>query len=173
MRKLLSSLLTFSVLLPTSLLAESVAITFDDLPLNGILPPNMTRTELVHHVVTTLEQHHVPQVYGFVNAKRFENIPDGAEALKAWVAAGERVGNHTYSHSDLNAQTSEAFLLDVRQNEPVLELLSQGDDWRWFRYPYLHEGDALDKRRSVRAGLQERGYRIAQVTLDYEDYLLE
>jgi peptidoglycan/xylan/chitin deacetylase (PgdA/CDA1 family) len=44
-------------------------------------------------------------------------------------------------------------------------------DFRWFRYPYLHEGDTLEKRRAVRAFLAEAGYRIAQTTLDYEDYL--
>ena len=44
-------------------------------------------------------------------------------------------------------------------------------DWRWFRYPYLHEGDTLEKRRAVRAFLATNGYRIAQTTLDFEDYL--
>ena len=44
-------------------------------------------------------------------------------------------------------------------------------DWRWFRYPYLHEGDTLEKRRAVRAFLATSGYRIAQTTLDFEDYL--
>lgn len=157
--------------LPALALAENLAITFDDLPLNGTLPPGATRVELVRRVLTILKQHHVPQVYGFVNAKRFEGNRDGADALKLWIAAGERVGNHTYSHPDLNKETSELFLADVAQNEPVLELLDTGNDWRWFRYPFLDEGDTLDKRRSVRAGLKERGYRIAEVTLDYEDYL--
>jgi peptidoglycan/xylan/chitin deacetylase (PgdA/CDA1 family) len=172
MKQLLCILLaTIGLSLPPCLLAEDVAITFDDLPLNGILPPNMTRTEIVHHVVSLLERNRVPPVYGFVNAQRFEGIQDGAEALRAWVAAGERVGNHSYSHPDLNTKTSELFLVDVIQNEPVLELLSKGDEWHWFRYPFLHEGDELDKHRSVRAGLQKRGYHIAQVTIDYEDYL--
>jgi peptidoglycan-N-acetylglucosamine deacetylase len=164
-------LATIGILLPLLASAQSVAITFDDLPLNGALPPNTTRVQLVQRVLTVLKRHQVPPVYGFVNAKRFEGIQDGAAALKLWVAAGEPVGNHTYSHIDLNKESSERFLSDVYLNEPVLELLSNGDDWRWFRYPYLREGDTLDKRRSVRAGLRERGYRIAQVTLDYEDYL--
>jgi peptidoglycan-N-acetylglucosamine deacetylase len=168
---LLALLATIGISLPLCAAAEKVAITFDDLPLNGELPPNTTRTQLVGRVVALLKQHKVPTVYGFVNAKRFEGIQDGAEALKLWVAAGELVGNHTYSHSDLNDESSQAFLSDVYGNEPVLELLSKGYDWRWFRYPFLHEGDTLDKRRSVRTGLRERGYRIAQVTLDYEDYL--
>ncbi len=164
-------LAAIGISLPLSASAENVAITFDDLPLNGTLPPNTTRTQIVQRVVTILKQHNVPSVYGFVNAKRFEGSQDGAEALKLWVAAGEHVGNHTYSHPDLNEESSELFLSDVSRNEPVLELLSKGDEWRWFRYPFLHEGDTLDKRRSVRAGVRERGYRIAQVTLDYEDYL--
>jgi len=159
------------IALPALAQADNLAITFDDLPLNGTLPPGVTRTELVRRVLTILKQHHVPQVYGFVNGKRFEGSQDGADALKLWVAGGERVGNHTYSHPDLNKEASELFLADVLQNEPVLELLSTGEDWRWFRYPFLREGDTLDKRRGVRAALKEHGYRIAQVTLDYEDYL--
>ena len=162
---------TLGLSLPLGASAESVAITFDDLPLNGTLPPNTTRTQLVERVVTILKRQQVPPVYGFVNAKRLEGIQDGAEALKLWVAAGETVGNHTYSHPDLNGESGELFLSDVYLNEPVLELLSKGDDWRWFRYPFLREGDTLGKRRGVRAGLREHGYRVAQVTLDYEDYL--
>lgn len=169
---LLYALLTgLALVLPSCALAEPVALTFDDLPLNGELPPGTTRVQLVGKVLAILDERHAPPVYGFVNGKRFEGSQDGADALKTWVAAGELVGNHTYSHSDLNAETSEVFLADVYQDEPVLALLSKGDDWRWFRYPYLREGDTLEKRRTVRAALQGRGYRIAQVTLDYEDYL--
>jgi peptidoglycan/xylan/chitin deacetylase (PgdA/CDA1 family) len=151
--------------------AEGVALTFDDLPLNGVLPPGVTRASIVESVLQILKEHHVPQVYGFVNAAKLEGTADGARALKLWVAGGERVGNHTYSHIDLTTQSAEAFLLDVRRNEPVLEVLDGGDGWHWLRYPFLHEGDTLEKRREVRSQLHERGYRIAQVTLDYEDYL--
>jgi peptidoglycan/xylan/chitin deacetylase (PgdA/CDA1 family) len=150
---------------------ENVAITFDDLPLNGTLAPNMTRAGIVQEVLAILKQQRIPQVYGFVNAKRLEDNADGAAALSLWVAGGQRVGNHTYAHSDLHMETSESFLQDVRQNEPVLELLDPAGSWKWLRYPYLREVDTVEKRRAVRQGLIERGYRIAQVTLDYEDYL--
>jgi peptidoglycan/xylan/chitin deacetylase (PgdA/CDA1 family) len=43
-------------------------------------------------------------------------------------------------------------------------------DWHWFRYPYLREGNTLEKRNEVRAFLKERGYRVAQVTLDFWDW---
>lgn len=151
--------------------AEPVAITFDDLPLNGILAPGTTRVGIVEDVLAILRERGVPPVVGFVNAGKLEDNGDGAEALRHWVAGGARVGNHTYGHPDLHETTPAAFLEDVRRDEPVLELLDPAGGWRWFRYPYLREGDTLAKRRTVRAALGERGYRIAQVTLDYEDYL--
>jgi peptidoglycan/xylan/chitin deacetylase (PgdA/CDA1 family) len=151
--------------------AENVALTFDDLPHNGALAPGMTAAGVVNDVLRILHQRRVPPVYGFVNAVLLEGAPDGAEALKLWVAGGERVGNHTYSHSDLNRETADAFLQDLREDEPVLELLDRSENWRWLRYPFLREGDTLEKRRAVRAELHARGYKVAQVTLDFGDYL--
>jgi peptidoglycan/xylan/chitin deacetylase (PgdA/CDA1 family) len=142
----------------------------DDLPQNGALPPGVTRAETTKNVLAILKKRHVPPVYGFVNAKKLEGSADGAEALKLWAAA-EPVGNHTYAHMDLEQNTAEAFEREIEEDEPALELLAKGDDWRWLRYPYLHEGDTVEKRRAVRAYLKGRGYRIAQVTLDWEDYL--
>jgi peptidoglycan/xylan/chitin deacetylase (PgdA/CDA1 family) len=156
--------------LPVPARAEGVAITFDDLPLNGELPPGVTRTRVVEEVLTILHRRGVPQVYGFVNAAKLEGNPDAADALARWVAGGQAVGNHTYAHLDLHQTDVETFIADVRRDEPALELLDPGGHWRWFRYPYLREGDSPAKRAAVRARLQERGYRVAQVTLDYEDY---
>lgn len=151
--------------------ADQVAVTFDDLPLNGELAPNTTRDGIVADVLPILKKYGLPPVYGFVNAKKLEGSDDGAAALRHWVAAGQRVGNHTYSHIDLHKSTPDAFLAELREDEPVLELLDPSGNWRWLRYPYLREGDTVEKRREVRAALKDRGYRVAQVTLDYEDYL--
>jgi peptidoglycan/xylan/chitin deacetylase (PgdA/CDA1 family) len=154
----------------------------DDLPLNGELPPGVTRAETTKNVLSILKNRHVPPVYGFINAHKLEGSADGAEALKLWAAA-EPVGNHTYAHMDLEQNTAEAFEREIDENEPALELLNLGstnlglrdgdakDSWHWFRYPYLHEGDTVEKRRAIRAHLKAHGYRIAQVTLDWEDYL--
>jgi len=151
--------------------AENLAVTFDDLPLNGELAPAMTRSGIVRDVLAILHERRVAQVYGFINAQKLEGNADAARALRLWVAGGQRVGNHTYSHPDLSQASPESFLENVRQDEPVLELLDATGEWHWLRFPFLHEGDTLEKRRAVRSALKERGYHIAQVTLDYEDYL--
>jgi peptidoglycan/xylan/chitin deacetylase (PgdA/CDA1 family) len=150
--------------------AQKLAITMDDLPANGMLPPDVTRAETARDVLAILKKRHVPPVYGFINTKKLEGSTDGAEALKLWAAA-EPVGNHTYAHMDLEQNTAEAFEREIEQDEPTLELLAAKDNWHWFRYPYLHEGETVEKRRAVRAYLKARGYKIAQVTLDWEDYL--
>lgn len=156
--------------LSTISFAQKLAITFDDLPLNGSLPPTVTQAQTTKDVLAILKKRHVPPVYGFVNARKLEGNPDGAEALHLW-AAQEPVGNHTYAHMDLEQNSAEAFEREIDENEPVLELLDANDNWHWFRYPYLHEGDTVEKRRAIRAYLKAHGYRIAQVTLDWEDYL--
>jgi peptidoglycan/xylan/chitin deacetylase (PgdA/CDA1 family) len=161
--------------------AQKLAITIDDLPQSGALPPGVTRVDITRDTLAVLKKRHVPPVYGFINAKKLEGSVDGAEALKLWAAA-EPFGNHTYTHINLEENTAEAFERDVEQNEPTLELLAKPgpgksglgkseNDWHWLRYPYLHEGDTVEKRRAVRDYLTKRGYKIAQVTLDWEDYL--
>jgi len=160
-----------ALLLATSALADPVAVTFDDLPLNGELAPDTTRAGLVDGVLAILHKQHLPPSYGFINAAKLEGSDDGAAALQRWVAGGQRVGNHTYSHPDLHKSSPDAWLGDLRADEPALELLDRAHDWHWLRYPYLREGDTVEKRRAVRAALSQRGYRIAEVTLDFEDYL--
>jgi len=168
----MKSLLALWLFLAVNLCAaQKVAITFDDLPLNGDLPPGVTRTQIAGDTIALLKHRHLPAAYGFINAKKLEGNADSAEALKLW-AASEPFGNHTYAHLDLNANPAEAFEREIDENEPVLELLGGKDaNWHWLRYPFLREGDTVEKRRAVRAYLQAHGYRVAQVTIDWEDYL--
>jgi hypothetical protein len=63
-----------------------------------------------------------------------------------------------------------SFQENIEKNEQALKLLMEDKDWHWFRYPYLWEGDTLEKRHAIRAYLKEHEYKIAQVTLDFEDY---
>jgi peptidoglycan/xylan/chitin deacetylase (PgdA/CDA1 family) len=151
-----------------------VALTFDDLPVNGQVPAGVSPTQITRETVAVLKKHRIPASYGSINARQLEGNPDGAEALKLWIAAGHPLGSHTYSHPDFTKNSIENFEREILQNEPALQLLTRANarhDWRWFRYPYLHEGDTLEKRRAIRAFLAARGYRIAQTTLDWEDYI--
>jgi peptidoglycan-N-acetylglucosamine deacetylase len=172
-RKTFASLLVFACALAsaTNSSAEKVAITFDDLPRNGELVAGIDEAAVAKRTLAILKSRKTPQVFGFINAAKLEDNPAGKKALRLWVAAGERLGNHTYSHRDLHRTDVEDFIADVERNEASLQSLSAKAQWHWFRYPFLREGDTLEKRRDVHAYLAKRGYTVAQVTLDYEDYL--
>jgi len=167
LRLVLSAL--FALAVPA--FAQQVAITFDDLPEHGDLPPHVTRLQIVHSILATLKTEHIPPVYGFINAVALEDTPSEIAVLKVWRAAGQPLGNHTYSHPALTASTVAQYEADIAKNEPLLQKLMANQDWHWFRYPYLREGETLEKRNAIRDYLQVKGYRIAQVSLDFEDYL--
>lgn len=152
-------------------LAQEVALTFDDLPRHGALPSGWTRLEIAKRLVRALQEAEVPRPFGFINAQKLEDDPALMEVLETWRSAGFPLGNHTYSHIDLHASSPEEFAEDVALNEPVLEELMGEEDWRWLRFPFLREGDTLEKRAAVKRYLSDRNYRIALASLDFEDYL--
>lgn len=148
----------------------TIALTFDDLPAAGSLPPGQNRTKVATALTAELKANHLTGTYGFVNGVKLENDPDGQQALRIWLDAGMNIGSHTWSHMSLTDNTAEAFENNIALNEPVLAQYGEVRDWHWLRYPYLWEGDTLEKRHAVRAYLKDHGYRVAQVTLDFEDY---
>jgi len=149
---------------------SKVALTFDDLPAHAALPPGLSRADVARSVIAALQAHHAPPTYGFVNAKRLDDEPASAEVLRLWRAAGHLLGNHAFSHMDLHASTPEAFEKDVLANEETLRASMGDQDWHWFRFPYLHEGDTPDKRVAVTGFLADHRYRVAEVTMSFDDW---
>jgi peptidoglycan/xylan/chitin deacetylase (PgdA/CDA1 family) len=151
--------------------AQQLAITFDDLPAHGPLPPGTTRLQIAQPILDTIQREHLPPIYGFVNGVHLAEDPSTAAVLKAWTAAGNPLGNHTYAHVNLNNMTAEAFEQDIEKNEPILKQYAGTSDWHWLRYPFLAEGDTPEKARAVRTWLTQHDYKIAEVNMSFGDYL--
>jgi peptidoglycan/xylan/chitin deacetylase (PgdA/CDA1 family) len=147
-----------------------LALTFDDLPVHASLPKGMTRAGIAAALVKALRDAQAPPPYGFVNAIGLEREPDSGAALQVWRGAGFSLGNHTYSHMDLDQNSVEAFEDDIVKDEPALLRYAGGSDWHWFRFPYLREGSTAAKQEAIRAFLEVRGYRIAEVTYSADDW---
>lgn len=150
--------------------APQLAITVDDLPAHGPLPPGETRLDVARRIIAAFEAQGMQPPHGFINAGVGTEDPHTSQVLRAWRAAGFPLGNHSYSHPSLEETPAPAFLADVARNEPALERLMGRSDWHWFRYPFLAEGQDPAKREAVRADLRQRGYRVAAVTMDFGDY---
>ncbi|UWZ86612.1 polysaccharide deacetylase family protein [Occallatibacter riparius] len=150
--------------------AQQIAFTWDDVPVHGPLPAGETRVEIGKKLIATMQAEHMDDAYGFVNGVSMEREPASEPMMKDWRAAGFPLGNHAWSHMNLNTAKLEDWEADVLKNEPVLEKYAGSSDWHWLRYPYLAEGDTPEKRDAARKFLAEHHYKIAAVTMGFGDY---
>jgi peptidoglycan/xylan/chitin deacetylase (PgdA/CDA1 family) len=148
-----------------------LAITFDDLPVHGPLPAGETRLSIANKILAALREASLPPVYGFVNGQRAEQEAGSEAFFQAWRAAGQPLGNHTWSHMRLNDHSLDEYQVEVARDEVPLRKWMHGQDWHWFRYPYLSEGDTTEKKAGARAILAKQGYKVAAVTMNFDDYL--
>jgi glyoxylase-like metal-dependent hydrolase (beta-lactamase superfamily II) len=150
-----------------------MAITVDDLPVHGPLPRGRTRVEVHEQLVDAFERHSVPEVRGYVIGQHALSDADHRASLQLWLDAGHPLGNHTWSHPNMEAIGVEAYLADIDRNEAVLAELTgdrSGASWRSFRYPFLRQGFDEQSSQRVRAHLGEHGYQIAEVSIDFWDW---
>lgn len=158
--------------------AREVAITFDDLPIAGVLPRDITSSRaLTDQLLRAIAAHHVP-VVGFVNESKLAGDggvvdPERVALLRRWLDAGIELGNHTYSHADFHTTPLADFEADVIRGETTTRRLleERGRTLRFFRHPFLHTGRDLATRAAFERFLAARSYRIAPVTIDNDEYV--
>jgi hypothetical protein len=148
-----------------------LAVTVDDLPVHGALPKGMDWPAIARDYIGTLKAHGVAQAWGFVNAKRIAEQPASEAALDAWRGAGYPLGNHSYSHLGLSqAPSLQAWQDDVAAGEAAIAARMRGQDWRVLRYPFLDGGSDPARHDGAAAWLKSRGYRIADVSISFDDW---
>ncbi len=147
---------------------REIAITIDDLPLVASqmnTPNNQKRSiDRFTKIVEALQKYKVPAT-GFVIAGAIEK---GQWAfLEQFRNAGMMLGNHTYSHYNLNQMSAEKYIADVDRADKILApILTEP---KYFRYPYLAEGNKNTKQK-VYNYLAAHHYSIAPVTIDSKDF---
>ncbi len=147
---------------------REIAITIDDLPLVASkmdTAGNQQRaTERFNKIIEALTENKVPAT-GFVIAGA---IAKGQWAfLEQFRKAGFEVGNHTYSHYNLNQMSAEKYIADLDRADKILTPLLTTP--KYFRYPYLAEGSKTTKPKVLNY-LNEKNYVIAPVTIDSKDF---
>ena len=103
-----------------------MAITVDDMPVHGEMPPGATPVSVARKVIAALRRENVP-AYGFINAQWTEREPATMQVLTEWRAAGLPLANHGWAHRHLNEMSVAEFEQEVAKNEPVLQRLSSGN----------------------------------------------
>lgn len=155
---------------------RSVAITIDDLPRGGDgSSPDFDAVHAMNErLLRPFKDARIP-VIGFVNAHHEQALgPDKLRRLlELWLDAGAELGNHTYSHPDINDVTLADYTADIVKGEPILRaaLAARGRTLRYFRHPFLHAGATIESKSGLQRFLDDHGYRVAPVTLDNSDYM--
>ncbi len=151
--------------------AQQIAFTWDDLPAHSVLPPGQTRVQIARAIISAMKQAHMPPAFGFVNGALTEREPLSVGVLSEWRQAGLPLGNHTWSHMNLNTSSLADWEADTLKNEAILQSYMENQDWRWLRFPFLAEGDTAQKREAARKFLADHRYKIAGVTMSFGDYM--
>jgi peptidoglycan/xylan/chitin deacetylase (PgdA/CDA1 family) len=154
---------------------REIAVTVDDLPLNGPRFELKRLQDMTGKLLSGITRNRIP-VVGFVNESLLY-VPSETDArialLKAWSDAGVELGNHTFAHLGFRDTSLAKYEDDFIRGDTVIRVLlkEKGQTPRYFRHPYLQMGPSEGIERSFESFIAERGYRIAPVTVDILDWM--
>ncbi len=161
------SILSFSLFSQETV--PQISFTFDDPVTDSATTP--TGPDEYDEILKTLERFGIKSAL-FVCGKRV-NSPAGRELLKKWDKKGHLICNHSYSHSYFHSNkiSLEDYEKDMLRCDSLIK--DHSNYTRLFRYPYLKEGNTLEKRDGFREFLSGLGYKNGSVTIDASDWYID
>lgn len=115
-----------------------------------------------------LEKHDIKAVL-FVKGVGMDNAK-GKAIIQGWDTLGHLIGNHTYNHPYFNSDkvSLDNFKAELLKNDSLISGFKNYT--KLFRFPYLKEGNTIEKRDGFRAFLKDEGYKNGHVTIDASDW---
>jgi peptidoglycan-N-acetylglucosamine deacetylase len=155
---------------------RTMAVTVDDLPAVPATDLETMRS-ITERLLQTLAARRV-KVVGFVIGSKLEPKTEREARLallRRWVEAGHDLGNHTFSHLDLQTTPLDEYEADVVRGEAAIRDAAAPRTIRprWFRHPYTHTGPTAEIRKAFEAFLSSRGYAVAPFSVENADYLFD
>lgn len=107
----------------------------------------------------------------FVKGENLDS-EEGKSIIKSWNSSGHLIANHTYSHPYFNSNkiSLNRFKQELLKNDSLINPYSNFT--KLFRFPYLKEGNTIEKRDGFRAFLIDQNYKIGHVTIDASDWYI-
>jgi peptidoglycan/xylan/chitin deacetylase (PgdA/CDA1 family) len=157
--------MTLATLLFASLAnGQSIALTFDDGPnmadMIGLSPADRNAA-----ILRQLADAHLKSIL-FVT--RTDTDPKRNELIREWGAEGHQIGNHTATHPNFDEVSRADYEQDLLTCDKAIRDMP-GFTPR-FRFPYLHEGNTIEKRDGFRAFLDSNHYKTGPVSVDASDW---
>lgn len=121
-------------------------------------------------LLANLKKHHLKAILFSSGANK--TTPLGKYVLSSWNDAGHLIANHTFTHPNFNSKNTslEAFKLELTKNDSIIKAYS--NYYKYFRFPFLKEGDTKEKTEEFRAFMKQKGYKNGHVTIDASDWYI-
>jgi hypothetical protein len=149
-------------------MAGEIALSFDDAPLGKReYYSGLERTRIL---ISKLDSIDVEQVVFYCGTDRSQ-WHDGLKRLRMYGEAGHLLGNHSHSHQRPHELGSEEYIRDIARAHDILKALP--GFIRWYRFPFLDEGNTVGLRDSLRAALDSLDYVNGYTTVDNYDWYLD
>lgn len=172
--KLQSLILLLLLSVDVAAQTREVAITIDDLPLNGVQFEPARIRKMTDNFLAAIKKHEMP-VVGFVNESllyRTGETDARLAVLRQWIEGGVELGNHTFSHMGFSNAKLADYEDDFIHGESVTRLLMRPNKPRYFRHPFLQMAKTPDDEKAFQAFIAARGYKAAPVTIDILDWMI-
>jgi peptidoglycan-N-acetylglucosamine deacetylase len=122
-------------------------------------------------ILNTLDKHGIKAAL-FVCGKRINNAA-GSELIQKWDSKGHMICNHSFSHSYFHS--SKIALTDYEEDFHACDSIIRRykNYTKLFRFPYLKEGNTIEKRDGFRNFLSVLNYKNGSVTIDASDWYID
>ena len=144
---------------------KRIALTFDDVPFTKPMGYWRPR-EISNLILRTLQKSDI-KAAGFVVQEKVEEDPSTYVILNDWVTRGHLLGNQTWGDVDLNQLSHRDFMEHAIDGQEYLRRLARAHpfNYRYLRFPQLHQGNEKKKHQRVKRALDRGRYQVAPVTI--------
>lgn len=145
--------------------ARDIALSFDD----GLNPQQNPRATVINQqILKQLDEHKIKSIV-FPSLIKIGDY-QGKQLIENWGNEGHIIGNHSALHQNLNKEniSAQAYIQSITDTDTVLNTLPNYQ--RIYRYPFLKEGNTVEKRDTVYQWLYQNHYKIGGVSIDASDW---
>ena len=149
---------------------KEICLTFDRLPAMKPYGYWIPR-EISNMILRGLAKYDIPTA-GFVVEEKIDDDVASFVVLQDWAERGHTLGNNTYSYVDLNELSSDDFLEHVGDGQKYIRMATRATraNYRFLRFPQLHEGNTKSKKKDVAKRLYRGDYKIVPATIVPSDF---
>jgi hypothetical protein len=153
-----------TLLLPSLASAQSIAFTFDDGP-DMSDNTGLSASARNAAILGQLAEAHLKSIL-FVT--RTDTNKTRNLLIREWGQEGHQIGNHTATHPDFNEVSLSNYEQEMLTCDNAIR--DMPGFTRRFRFPYLKEGNTVEKRDGFRAFLDANNYKAGPVSVDASDW---